>query len=328
MPYLRRRQYKIMEAIGDGGLRHIIAKLTAVARYVGHIEHCIAFLEFRSPAVATNRLVGMHQQHRHTDLMPPRFQPALRTVDSPDPSGRDIGRTHELPISVEIPFAMTRIEQTFGICGAVALLHRHAGKQFSGSRHSRHSEFLDPPKVPVKKRTVEDKSLYHRVGMLRHVKRRSQPPCGMPHKHHLVDAVALHYRQSGINIGKILRHVAHLEGLLPRQQRASVLAQIHGIETQALVDHAVGPLLLEEIVIEPVHIQDSRVTAAIARRSPDHSRHHLARIVIGLIDCQPLVARKPIGNPLSYSRRHYAGRQQEKNHKTSRHKNRSQFISH
>lgn len=71
-----------MEAIGDGGLRHIIAKLTAVARYVGHIEHCIAFLEFRSPAVATNRLVGMHQQHRHTDLMPPRFQPALRTVDS------------------------------------------------------------------------------------------------------------------------------------------------------------------------------------------------------------------------------------------------------
>ena len=80
---------------------------------------------------------------------------------------------------------------------------------------------------------------------------------GMAHEYDFADAVVLHFDECGVYVGEIAGHVAYVKRFLSGGQRASVAAQVHGIEVVAVVNKAVAHFLLEEVVVESVDIQHS-----------------------------------------------------------------------
>src|SRR6185369_16657194 len=68
-------------------------------------------------------------------------------------------------------------------------------------------------------------------------------------------------------------------GMLARQQRAAVLAQVERVERVALGGEALGHVALEEVVDEAMHVEDS-AARRVARRQAHQRRHHTAVVVL------------------------------------------------
>ena len=229
------RQHEVVQSTMNAQMVDVGAETLPIAGYVVDVEHGIGVVEIGSPGATAHRACRIHEQDGNTDIGA-LLHIHMCLVDGSEPCRIHIGGIFEFPASVVIPLAVIAAQKALRIGIAIAFRHLYVAEHRRDKRNERHSHILEKRrKVHVEERAVEDEPAYREAvsPTLRHVVGGDKSACGVSHEQDGGVSIANGDGHHRVDFGEIFRQVSHLKPHLPGKQRATILAQIHGIEIEA-----------------------------------------------------------------------------------------------
>ncbi len=215
----------------------------------------------------------------------------LCLMDSSNPAGALRVAVGHLPVGVEHPFSLEYLQQAPGVGRGVRVLHGEFGEEAAGRGDGRKHDVLhEPTEVPVEERTVQ----YQGGGSLRRALAEviggNQAAGRVGHEDDLAVPLRVDGDESGVDIREVFRQVFAEESILMGEERASVLAEVEGVEVIAVGQATVAQLGLKEVIVVAVDVEDGAVRVIAVERLPDQGTNHAALVIVGHLEGARFVA--------------------------------------